>query len=280
MENLSDLNEYKKTIIVSKLNEISRIGFAIIDKLEDKTFNVDILIYRDFFERFIFCFDNVSTLLNEFDSNTYSKDFAIALNLRTSLVDFLNVIYLTLYFLEDNPIVDSKVNYKSELGKTLCSHLKRVLDRFNMEYLKGDFKEGEYKQLVERFYKQYFFLFNHDEEFNIKEPSKTLIYKHEITNQTIVKKLISHSDIHIKNYARAIALFEIYSKYEHYGILSRRFQRISVNERFKNIIDSLELLIDGAWASFNFFRNVTDIKREEDDFIRMGGLLKGIIIKK
>lgn len=274
---LSSLNSKKKQLVCTSLERITDIGFKIIDKLEDKIFNVDILIYRDFFERFNFCFDAIKTLLPEYHENSFSKDYTIALTLRTSLLDFLNVAYLTIHYQEYNPTIQRKRDYKSELGKILCSHLKRTFYRLNKEYLSGNFNKSNYTKTIKNLHRDYIFLFNPEESFNLENPSETLIYKQEISNKTIINKLKTHSDINIRNYGRAIGYYELYSKYEHYGILSRRFLRVDVNERFRNILESLELLIVGATAAISFFRNVIDIKNEEKEFSENSLALNGII---
>ncbi len=274
---LSSLNLKKKQLVCSSLEKMTDIGFKIIDKLEDKTFNVDKLIYRDYFERFIFCFDTIKTLLPEYSESTFSKDYTIALTLRTSLLDFLNVVYLTILFQEYDPTVQRKCDYKSELGKVLCSHLRRTFYRFNKEYLSGNFSQNNFTKTIKNLYHDYIFLFNTKETLNIENPSETLIYKQEISNKTIINKLKASSDINIRNYGRAIGFYELYSKYEHYGILSRRFLRVDVNERFRNILESIKLLIVGATASITFFRNVTDIEIEEKEFIKNSRILNGLL---
>lgn len=280
MHKLSELNSHKRDLICSSLESISRIGFGIIDKVENKTFDVDVLIYRDFFERFIFCFNSVKLLLKDYSETTHSNDYAISLLLRTSLVDFLNVVYLKLHHQEYDASKNLKQNYKTELGKALCSHLRRVLDRINKEYLSGNFKELNYTKTTLALYKDYNFLFDRNSEFNIKEPCKTLIYKNEISNKTIIDKIKSQSDTQVRNYGRAIGLFELYSKYEHYGILSRRFQRVDINERFRNVIDSLGLLIVGAEYSISFFQDIVDLINEKQLFYQSSSNLKRIIYLK
>lgn len=277
MTNLSEFNIKKRKLICDSLVKISDMGFNIIEKVENKTVNVDILTYRDYFERFIFCFDSIKLLLIGYNEKTFSKDFTIALVLRSSLVDFLNVIYLKIYYQEYNPSIQTENNYKTELGKTLCSHLRRVFDRFKKEYLSGNFKEQDYTKTINRFYNDYIFLFDPDMKFDIKDPARNLIFKKEISNKMIIDKISSQSDIRTRNYGRAIGLFELYSKYEHYGILSRRTQRVDVNERFRNILESLELLIEGAIFAISFFRMIIDIKNEETRFRENGSMLIRII---
>lgn len=277
MIKLSELNRQKRDFICKSLESASRIGFEIIEKVENKTFNVDVLIYRDLFERFIFCFNSVRLLFKDYNEITFSNDFAITILLRTSLVDFLNVVYLKLHYQEYETEKNSNQNYKTELGKILCSHIRRTLDRSNKEYSSGNFSEQNYTKTTLALYKDFNFLFETNKEFNIKDPCSTLIYKNEISNKTIINKIKSQEDIRIRNYGRAIGLFELYSKYEHYGILSRRFQRVDINERFRNIIDSLDLLSVGIMYSISFFQNIIDIKDEKQLLFNNLGRLERII---
>ncbi|MBC8319547.1 MAG: hypothetical protein H8E34_02370 [Bacteroidetes bacterium] len=277
MIKISKLNRQKRDLICNSLESTSRIGSDIIEKVENKTFNVDVLIYRDFFERFIFCFDSLRLLFKDYNETTFSNDYAITILLRTSLVDFLNVAYLKIHYQEYETKKNSNQNYKTELGKTLCSHLRRTLDRSNKEYLAGNFSEQAYKKTTLALYKDFHFLFDTTKEFNIKDPCNTLIYKNEISNKTIINKIKSQNDIRIRNYGRAIGLFELYSKYEHYGILSRRFQRVDINERFRNIIDSLDILIVGTMYSISFFQNIADIKSEKKLLLDNLNMLERII---
>jgi len=277
MIKLSEPNTQKRDLICNSLESTSLIGYEIIDKVENKTLNIDILIYRDLFERFIFCFNSVGLLFKDYNETTFSNDYAISILLRTSLVDFLNVVYLKIHHNEYETKKESKQNYKTELGKFLCSHLKRVFDRMKKEHLSGNFSDQAYSKTILALKKDYNFLFEKDSEFNIKEPWKTLIYKNEISNKTIIDKLKTQPNIRVRNYGRAIGLFDLYSKYEHYGILSRRFQRVDINERFINVIESLDLLIVGTEYSISFFQNITGLKHEMKLFYENSSKLKRII---
>lgn len=277
MIKLSELNIQKRDLICNSLESISIIGSEIINKVENKTLNIDVLIYRDLFERFIFCFSSVGLLFKDYNESTFSNDYAISILLRTSLIDFLNVVYLKIHHNEYETEKESKQNYKTELGKFLCSHLKRVFDRMNKEYLSGNFSDQNYSKTILALKNDYIFLFEKDSEFNIKEPWKTLIYKKEISNKTIIDKLKTQPDLRVRNYGRAIGLFDLYSKYEHYGILSRRFQRVDINERFRNVNESLDLLIIGAEYAITFFQYITNLEHEKKLFYENSSKLKRII---
>ena len=250
--------------ICRKLKGINFIGQSIIEKFEGKTDDIDILIYRDLFERFIYCFSSVRTILPNYNEKTFSKDYALALILRTSLLDFLTIAYLKTYYDEFDINIIKKIDYKSELGKFLCSHIRRIYVRLNKDYSDGHIIEKNYIHMINDFHRRYNFLFKENVKFNPKDPTKTLKYKNEIRNDDILKRLVNYPDNKVKNYSRAFGLYEIYSKYEHYGVSSRDFQKVDVNDRFDNIKNSLNFLIEGIIIAFDFFKKNIDLKSEEE----------------
>lgn len=280
MKKITDLNQYKIDNLPRTLKNICDIGYQIIDKIEDKTNNIDKLIYRDYFERFIFCFDSLRVLILDFNENSYAKDYSIALILRTSLLDLQHVVYLKTYYEDFANNKDSKKNYESELGKLLCSHIKRSFDRIYKDYLSGYIKKNDYEKMINSFRHDYAFLFDNTKPFDTENPTDLLIYKKEISNREIVGRLSNHQDNQNRFYSRAAGLYEVYSKYEHYGIASRRMQRVDVNERITNVLNSLELIIDGAAFSLAFLKTITNIDMEEEIFRKHGGRLKGIAVCK
>lgn len=274
---LTDLNKKKIDLVCRKLDDLSNIGNQILEKVEDKTQNIDLLIYRDFFERFIFCLDAIRSILPNYEYNTYSKDYSLALLLRTSLLDFMTILYLMTFLDKDSNVNVSK-NYKTELGRLLTGHIKRILERVIGDRQYKQIDNEEYKRIINYYHSNFSFLFEND-TFDINVPLQSLKFKSEIRNKEIFKRLEKHPDRNINYYSRAIGLYDVYSKYEHYGVASRSFQRVDVNERFRNISLSIELIVEGIVKAFNFFKGIDNFDTEEKNLLLKCGNIKGILLK-
>lgn len=107
-----------------------------------------------------------------------------------------------------------------------------------------------------------------------------MIYGHsdDIKPKTILKRLNSYTKETIKlNYKEVYDLYDIYSKYDHFGIASMALEHLTINEVCQNMFWSIFHLTDGISFCADLLKQETASKSNFDKIFKEIDVLRGTI---
>ncbi len=276
-DRLNELNSNKIIRIRVILGEIVKYGFSIFNQFNGKRKHIHVVTYGNYFLRFIYCFEAVKTLLKDFDKNKAYHEYSIALILRASLLDTLTILYLKSYYLELQSTPDSSApNYNTEFGKLLSDQIKRI---FKVDRNDENFKPEVFRELVDKVKSNYNYLFKEDIPIDYNAPEKCLIFGdggNDITRKKIEERLNSAKNVE-SNFKHIFNLYDLYSKYDHFGVVGTTLMRLDINEIFQNILNSLYYLVEGISVSLEFMRYDKNIQNDYDNLREQLGYLGGAV---
>lgn len=258
VERLSKFNSDKIIKIRLLLKEIVPIGFTILKNYDEgKSKNIYITFYANYIVRFMSCYHSVHTLLIDFEKDKAINEYAIALLLRASLLDCLTLLYFKSYLKEEqnNPSLMDDSIHDAKIIKFLTSHIKRVFkSQISNKKNNGIFKKITIKEMVDFFKAEYNILFKEDFVINYSDPSAALKYgaENELETSNMLFRLDDENHASNNDYKLINQLYNIYSKYDHFGILTKIYQNLNINDIFQNILTSLHFMIEGINYSLKF----------------------------
>jgi hypothetical protein len=248
---------------MSLLSEDYRNRIANIITINDKIFFLGLKEYRKFpsgecekpthfvfqnyLERFIFNLEATNVLLKEYLTKP-SMEHSIGMLIRSSLLDFLTIQYLTSYGFD-------KVDENSfiKIGNSiLCDHIHNTFKYYKITEVDTGI---EFKEEVDNLRALFPFLFN-DEPINYSEPAKNLIGGRLSTTTDMYNRIKVHPKT--KKFAKVYELYSYYSKYEHFGILSHHFQKRGEDTNFNNMVWGLHYMILGIEISLAYLSDKVD----------------------
>jgi len=277
---LTDLNFNKVCRIRHILSEMETECSQIIRYFEGKIESVEIDVYASFFIRFANCLEATKTLLADFHKGKPYREHSIALLLRASLLDYLTMLYLETYYIEyrNNPKTECP-NYKTELEKLLSSQIRRIISISELDKQGKHFNKHSFNEYIDKVYLKYNFLFEPSVKLDYNKPSNSLKYKNgndEITNTKIrirLDNVMRDSDI---NYVHVFSLYDIYSKYDHFGLISMSLKNMDTNEAFENMKNSLHYVLDGISRCMYILKNHYAIACNYNQIIKQIRELRGV----
>lgn len=282
---LSSINTKKLTRIIDHLDNIFPTGFNVLNKFYGKSNHITTNVYASYFQRFNSCFESTSILLKEFSQNKFHLEYPISILLRASLLDCLTLLYLRSYYEEINSESNkTHPNFDSEFGKLLSSQLRRILSLSKQDKESTRFNAESFKKTVDIMMASYSYLFNDPENVDYNNPTKSLIYgdykKHEIKNSKIRRRLDEVYKDSPQTHLHIFYLYDIYSKHDHFGLMSIALLKMDINEVFENFTWALYYIIDGYYYSLEFLRQEEEIEMEYKSLRLNCGLLGGTIRSK
>lgn len=265
---ISELNENKlfKTKIHFKI--ILEEGFRIIEENKSE-FN----IYHSLFRRYIYGFESLSLLLNDFNADKKFREQSISIILRAGLLDYLTTLYLATFQAEKKLDPNLTVNYENEVDKIMCEQIRRI---FNVSEYDKKFSfrnHQEFCETVDIFYEKFSNLFDKTKPINYNKPASSLRFKSQddIKSTVIRNRLDSVAD-RLENirYGDVFYLYDVYSKYDHFGMTSMIFEHMDVDLVCGNILGAIfhisegidfckDLLVEEANCKSNFEKIYTEI---------------------
>ncbi|MCW3126097.1 MAG: hypothetical protein JWO03_1755 [Bacteroidetes bacterium] len=195
------------------------------------------IIYQNLLQRLYISISAIDVLINEFKRNQYYK-FPIALQARSCLLDSITILYLIL-FIDKN----DQTRFRSQLARL---NLYRATE-LNRNYLEGQIDLPTFSRYISEF--------NFDDNFT----------KDAIPVLTSVKILLPRQmaeEIRKNNqfswFFEAYKLYDFYSKYEHYGVLSKGFLEMPAEHDFDKLVHSSFHIFYAGYLSLL----VMDVKKE------------------
>lgn len=276
---LTELNENKLIQIKVHFKTLLEEGFSIIHDNNDK-FNV----YQSLFKRYIYCFESLNTLLKDFDTDKLHRAHSIAIVLRASLLDYLTTLYLKTYHLEKKAGVKSfKSSYDEEFEKLLSEQVRRLISVSNKDKDTDMYDHASFCGFIDNIQRNFKFLFDNSKPLDYDKPENSLRYKRrdDISPSVIRTRLDSFSkNMNGIDYLHVFTLYDLYSKYDHFGIASMLIEQMDINEVCENMFWSIFHLVDGITFCEQLLKEEVNSKSDFKKFGHELSCLKGTIYTK
>lgn len=276
MNSLSELNENKLLKIKAHLKSIVSQGFELIS---ENNSNFD--VYESLFKRFIQCFESVNLLLNGIENNKNYRHYPIAIILRASILDYLTILHLKTFHLEKKAgIKNEKSNYNQEYEKLLSDQIRRIISISETEKNNTSYNHNQFCNHVNGIYSCFEYLFDKSIPLDYSFPEKSLKHKRRdvISIPIIRKRLIMFSENLIGiDYEEILNLYNIYSKYDHFGVVSILLESFNINEICDHIFSSLFHLGDGISFCVDFLKEESKSSSNFESFFNEIDSLRGTI---
>lgn len=276
---LSELYENKlfQTRIHFKI--ILEEGFRIV-KENDQKLNV----YHSIFRRYIYCLDTINLLITDFDSETKYREQSIAIVLRASLLDYLTTLYLKTFHSEKKAGVKSlKSSYDEEFDKLLSEQIRRILTVSPKDKNTSAYNHDRFCNSVNTMYRNFTTLFDQSKPIDYVNPENSLKYKRkdDISSNEIRKRLDNFSkNLKGIDYLHVFSLYDIYSKYDHFGVMSMLLEHMDINEVCENMLWSVFHITDGISFCVDLLKDEVGNQSDFDKMLKEIDYLRGVIYTK
>lgn len=276
---LSELNENKIIQIKVHFKVILEEGFKIVKDNSDK-FNV----YQSLFKRYVYCFESLNTLLTDFDNNKIYRAHTIAIILRASLLDYLTTLYLRTFHIEKKAGVKSmKSSYDEEFEKLLSEQLRRILTVQNKDKNSPRYDHEKFCKFMDNIYLNFKKLFDDSKPLDYDKPVNSLRYKmKDDISPGVIRTRLDNFSQNLKgiDYLHVFSLYDIYSKYDHFGVASMMLEEMEINEMCENMFWSIFHLVDGITFCEQLLKEEVKSKSNFKKFGHELSCLKGTIFTK
>lgn len=265
MGDFSTGNEVKLREIIILLNDISRAGFKARGKFyNEELHGLDYFVVC-YIERFVDTLCSINTLIANPENRIYTET-SVGIIIRSSLLDLITIAYLYSYKME---IIDEETQEKfdTEFDKFMIDHIANNIKYFKTARDTGIATPDEYKLIIENLWSSYGFAFK-DKTIDYDNPENKLISKEFLSPKQMFLRIRNHH--FTKEYAKIYDLYIYYSKYDHFGIMTR-FMLEQNSENFETFIYAMKFVSNGIVASSFLFSetNFYRIKYELDIILEL-----------
>lgn len=276
---LSELNQNKLIRLRDHFDTILKEGFKLIEENSDK-FD----IYQSLFKRYIYCFESVNTLLKKFGPNKKHRSHSIAIVLRASLLDYLTTIYLRTFLAEKLAGLEGAANrYNEQIEKLTSEQIRRFLNVSGKEKKTDLYDHQKFCNLTDSLYQNFKYLFDETKPINCDNPSKSLKYTRndDIKSYIIKDRLDNYSkNLERINYLEVFSLYDLFSKYDHFGVASMTLEYIETDEICENIFWSLFHISDGLSFCVDLLKSETGSDSDFEKIFHEIDCLRGTVYTK
>jgi hypothetical protein len=277
---MSDLKSSEDKLLKTKehLQILLDEGFKIVNENRFE-FN----LYHSLFRRNIYGLESINLLLNDFNSNKKFREHSISILLRASLLDYLTTIYLLTFQLEKKHDPSFSKAYEIEVDKLMSEQIRRslMISDYDKKISFSDHKE--YCQTIDIYREKFSNLFDLTKPIDYNKPSNSLKYKFQddLKYKVIKNRLDSFSNkmegIH---YDDVFYLYNIYSKYDHFGTTSMLFENMNFDLVLNNFLASIFHISEGIGFCIDLMIEETNCKSDFEKINSEIGLIRGIIHSK
>lgn len=231
--------------IIRTVEDVSILGAQVLEKIPDKNYELTTFTFINFLERFTGYTKSISLLLKNYSNNT---ETSIGLVLRTSLLDFFTIAYLSTY----HPQIDTNenlTNFQKKIGELNSDHIHNTFKYLKLSLKNRIISKQEFNSAIDSTWDNFSFLFQNS-DIDYEFPERKLIYKKFKSPTELFTRINSHKSL--KAVSNVYDIYTYYSKYEHYGIMTHHMQRYDLKQDIERINLSLKYLIFGLTLSVTF----------------------------
>lgn len=253
---LSELNQNKLIRLRDHFDTILKEGFGLIEENSDK-FD----IYQSLFRRYIYCFESVNALLKNFGPNKKHRSHSLAIVLRASLLDYLTTIYLRTFQAEKLAGLEGAENrYNEQIEKLTSEQIRRFLSVSSKDKKTDFYNHQKFCKLTDSLYHNFNHLFDKSKPLNYDHPSKSMKYgRNDDIKPSIIRERLDNYSKNLKriSYLEVFSLYDLFSKYDHFGVASMTLEYIETDEICENIFWSLFHISDGLSFCVDLLKSET-----------------------
>lgn len=253
-------------------------GFRIINENQN-VFN----IYHSLFKRYIYGFESINILLQDFDAEKRHRELALSIVLRASLLDYLTTLYLSTYQAEKKANPKLSKEYNEIVDKLVSEQIRRIISIAENDKKTKFYNHNDHIEAVDFLKDKFSHLFDHEIPIDYNKPSKSLIYKaqDDIKTATMRKRLdeLSNQLVNI-HYEDVFYLYDLYSKYDHFGTASMFFEYMEIDLVCSNILASIFHISEGIGFCIDLMVEEVDCKSDFEKINYEISLLRGTIQSK
>lgn len=276
---LSELYENKLFQTRIHFKTILEEGLRIV-----KENNKELNVYHSLFRRYIYCLDTINLLITDFDKDTKYREHSIAIVLRASLLDYLTTLYLRTFHAEKKAGVKSlKSSYDEEFDKLLSEQIRRILTVSPKDKNTSAYNHESFCKSVDTMYSNFRTLFDDSKPIDYEKPANSLKYKRQddISSNEIRKRLDNFSkNLKGIDYLHVFSLYDIYSKYDHFGVMSMLLEHMDINEVSDNMLWSVFHITDGISFCVDLLKDEVGCESDFDKMLKEIDYLRGVIYTK
>ncbi|MDE0471419.1 MAG: hypothetical protein OXH57_05715 [Ekhidna sp.] len=248
MKHIDYNHEIKKINSTKKLRELF-LGFMSLAKETLTEYNHHKnpdyyqIVYQNLFQRLYIGISAIETLFDKFNRNRYFK-YPIAIQMRTCILDSITIAYLALF-------IDKKNQNKFKEQVIKLNHpVARELNDEIEEMIKKD--KSEYKKHLERAEFHFPDNFTNGQRIKLKKIQ-------ELKPRGMAKAL---KGTPLEWYGEIYKLYQHYSKYEHFGTVSKTLIEFDAEFEFDNLTFSTFYVLQAAYMTMKFME-VDTVKIEK-----------------
>lgn len=246
-EKLTIESEQRLNTLIILSQQAIKISISALKRFPTAQYKILDFTFINYLERFTYSLESIEILLNNFQKKP-NNETSIGLIIRASLLDFMNIIFLSSYYVDitpENP--NSQEEFDNQFEALVSDQIHNMIKYLILMKDHNLISKDEFKQSITNLNSTYNFLFN---GFDLEDPISTLKIKKFNSTKKIFQRICNHHKT--KNYAMVYDLYTYYSKYEHFGIMTHFMQRQNINKDLDRIILSINYIIQGIKMVFLF----------------------------
>ncbi|WP_146171797.1 hypothetical protein [Flavobacterium magnum] len=275
---ISEINENKLFQLQIHFKIILEEGFKIIDENKSE-FN----IYHSLFKRYIYGFESLNILLKDFDSEKRYREQSISIILRASLLDYLTTLYLGTFQAEMKFNSELKVKYDAEIDKLTSEQIRRIISISENDKKTLFYNHKVLCQTVDLFKESFSHLFDPNIPIDYNKPGKSLRYKsHDDIKSTTIRKRLDDVSDQLQNirYEDVFYLYDVYSKYDHFGTASMLLEYMDINTVITNFLGATFHIAEGVGFCIDLMIDETNCNSNFDKINHEISSLRGTVYSK
>ena len=208
MESSNILDETEKL-----LKEIFELGQYVLSKLPIEESHPALTFFMiNYFERIVYSLDTVRILIPIYKRNS-NYETSIGLILRTSLLDFMTITYLSSVEIKRPNSSDT------EIHKIIADQIDKTIKYLKTVKNKGAITIKQFQIAIKNLFDTYPFLFS---QYDLEHLDKKIKYKF-VSPAGMFTHIFDTPQT--RPFANAYDTYNYYSKYEHFGIQTHQIQR-------------------------------------------------------
>lgn len=248
--------------IANHVDKIYELSKKSLRKFPTDSYELVVFTFINYLERFTYSLESIEILLRVMPKKP-NVETSIGLIIRSSLLDFMTVGYLTTYYADES--INKTGNSDEGFHAVLTDQVRHVLKDIKLYKGSQMITSSEYDEMVTAIKNNYSFLFKDDIEENQSIDDSLITSKH-ISPRGMFQRMRNH---HLTSkHSDVYDLYLYYSKYEHSGIMTHFMQRQGFDLDIERIKISLQYILIGIGSVFSFLCYPEDKLIEERDQLK------------
>jgi len=227
--------------IKTLLDEISKAAIVELKKFDASSYEIPTFIFCSLLDRAAINLLTIRILIERLEKQP-SMEGPIGILLRSNLLDYMIGIYMRSAIKKGLNLRDGKDYLNEAIQPIVADQIKYALLYLKMSKNSGNCSDEVFRNGVEKLHESYRVLFKQG-EINYLEPEKMLKQPSSISATELFKKISASED---KQYTSGLYdLYQLYSKYDHFGLLTNHLQSRGTIVKYKTILEAIKYVAQG-----------------------------------